>query len=424
MNDTHEIESTITTIDEVTRKATVAVPAQRFQAEFNTAVKNHTGKAKIKGFRPGKAPREMVEKMYGESIKWDVVSKLVSSSLDEVIKKNELQLVGSPKIDITSEDPAAKLEYTADFSIYPTPTITGYEGLSITVEKEEVTPDAIDKVIDSYRRSRSTSKETTREVVQAEDIIDVSVVFKAKDGAETAAENATIGLGDGRLPKEFDEQMLGAKIGETRDVKLPAGDQGEMVYVVTLNKIMERELPELTDEFVAGLGQEAKTVAELKGDVEKNLSAQSEGQAKEKAKTLLVEKLIELNPFQVPQAMIDDEVRNLLIRVGAVDPKQTKFEDIPVEPFRDSFGEMAAKRVKANIVSDMVAQAEKIAPNDEDMKSAFQELAVQYRTTEIEARKMFTGRSLLHLAVEITRSKTQDFLVEKATIEYVAKPAA
>jgi trigger factor len=421
MNQTEEIQSTITTIDEVTRKAAVTVPVAHFQREFEVAMKNYAGKAKINGFRAGKAPREMVEKLYGESIKWDVVSKLVSSSLDEVIKKNELQLVGSPKIDITSENPSEKLEYTADFSIYPTPKITGYEGLEISVEKEEVTDEVITKTIDSYRRSRSGSKETTRTEVQAEDIIDVSVVFKAKDGAETNSENATIGLGDGRLPKEFDEQVVGLKIGETRGVKLPAGDEGEMVYLVTLNKIMERELPELTDDFVSTLGLEPKTVLELKMDIEKNLNAQSEGQAKEKAKNVLVEKIIEINPFQVPQALIDDEVRNLLIRVGAVDPKNTKFEDIPVEPFRESFGEMAAKRVKANIVTDMIAQTEKITPNDEDMKSAFQEVAAQYRVSEAEARKMFTGRSLIHLAVEITRSKTQDMLVEKAKVTYVKK---
>ena len=149
--------------------------------------------------------------------------------------------------------------------------------------------------------------------------------------------------------------------------------------------------------------------------------AAKHAQAKEKAKNVIVEKLIEINPFQVPQALVDDEVRNLLIRVGAVDPKNTKFEDIPVEPFRESFGEMAAKRVKANIVTDMVAQAEKITPNDEDMRNAFQEVAAQYRVSEAEARKMFTGRSLIHLAVEITRSKTQDMLVDKANVTYVKK---
>jgi trigger factor len=421
MNQVEEIQSTITTIDEVTRKAAVSVPVAHFQREFEAAMKNYAGKAKINGFRPGKAPREMVEKLYGESIKWDVVSKLVSSSLDEVMKQHELQLVGSPKIDITSEDPAQKLEYTADFSIYPTPKITGYEGLSVSVEKEDVNEEVVQKTIDSYRRARSTSKETTRTQVQADDIIDVSVVFKAKDGSETNSEHATIGLGDGRLPKEFDEQVIGLKVGETKEVKLPAGDEGEMVYLVTLNKIMERELPELNDEFVASLGLEPKTVLELKLDIEKNLNAQSEAQAKEKAKNVIVEKLIEINPFQVPQALVDDEVRNLLIRVGAVDPKNTKFEDIPVEPFRESFGEMAAKRVKANIVTDMVAQAEKITPNDEDMRNAFQEVAAQYRVSEAEARKMFTGRSLIHLAVEITRSKTQDMLVDKANVTYVKK---
>jgi trigger factor len=414
------IQAQVTTVDEITRKAVVTVPAEQIDAEYKTQIKKYSSRAKVNGFRPGKAPVAMIEKMYGDSLRWDAVSKLVSDSLQKVVEKNSLQMVGAPKIDITSNNPGSNLEFTADFSIYPTPTISGYDGLSVEVEKEELTDDAINKVVDSIRRSKSTVIDTDRKTVAADDIIEVSVVFKAKDGEQTSSETATIGLGDGRLPKEFDDQVIGMSLNETKEIKLPSGE-GELVYEVTVNKISERKLPELTDEFVADLGEEVKTKDEMLSKIKENLSKQYEAQAKEKAKNVLVEKLVEINPFQVPQAMIDDEIRNLLIRVGAVDPNNTKFEEIPVEPFRESFGEMAAKRVKANIVLDQVAQSENITPNDEDMRNAFQEIAAQSRITEAEARKRFNGRSMLHLAVEITRSKTQDILVEKAKINYTAK---
>jgi trigger factor len=416
-----DIQAQITTVDEITRKAVVSVPASQIDSEYKAAIKKYSSRAKVNGFRPGKAPVAMIEQMYGDSLRWDAVSKLVSDSLQKVVQKNELQMVGTPKIDITSNKPGSDLEFTADFSIYPTPTITGYDSISIEVEKEELTDDAVNKVIDSIRRSRATVQPTDRKMVQSDDVIDVSVVFKAKDGSETAAETATIGLGDGRLPKEFDDQVIGMQVGETREVRLASGEEGELNYSVTLNSISERVLPELTDEFVASLNEEAKTVKDLKDRISANLTSQFEAQANEKAKNVVVEKLIELNPFQIPQSMIDDEIRNLLIRVGAVDPNNTKFEDIPADPFRDSFGEMATKRVKANIVLDQVAQKENITPNDEDMKKAFQEIAAQSRITEAEARRRFTGRSMLHLAVEITRSKTQDVLIEKAKISYTPK---
>lgn len=416
-----EVHSELTTIDEITRKATVTVPTEKFNAAYENELKKIVSRVKINGFRPGKAPRQMVETLHGESVKWEVISKIVSETLHTVVTSNSLQMVGSPKIDILKNDSNTPIEYTAEFSIYPTPVVSGYKGVAVEVEKDEVDDLAVNKVIDTFRRSKSTPKDTSRTSVQSDDIIDISVVFKSKDGSETTPEVATIGLGDGRLPKEFDEQVIGMNIGDTKEVKLSSGEEGELIYIVTLNKISQRELPEVTDEFVIGLGLEDKSVKDLLESTRKRLEEQSAAQSKEKAKNLIVEKLVELNPFQLPQPMIDDEIRNLLIRVGAVDPNKTKFEDIPIDPFRESFGEMAAKRVKANIVVDQVATAEKISPNDADMKSAFQEIATQYRVSESEARKMFTGNSLIHLAVEVTRSKTQDFLFDNASISYTSK---
>lgn len=417
-----ESSSNVQDIDTVTRKATVSIPSTKLQAEVETAVKKYATKAKIKGFRPGKAPAQMVEKMYGDSIRWDVVSKLISDELQQVVTKNNLQMVGTPKIDITSNEPGKDLEFTADFSIYPTPKIKGYDKVKIAVEKDEVADQQVTDVVNSYRRARANIKPVEgRDTVQADDVIDVSVVFNAKDGAQTPAETATIGLGDGRLPKEFDEQVIGMKVGETREVRLASGQAEEIVYIVTLNKISERELPEFTDEFVVGLGIDEKTVLEVKTNIHKKLVEQAEASAKEKAKQLVVEKLIETNEFVVPQPLIDDEIRQMLIRVGAVNTKNTKFEDIPAEPFRESFGEMASKRVKAVIVLDQVANEEKIVPTEEDMNAAFQQVAEQYKCSLAEAKKMFAGRAMLNLAVEVTRDKTQDFLVGKASIEYTSK---
>lgn len=417
-----ENSANVQDIDSVTRKATVSIPSSKLQTEVESAVKKYASQAKIKGFRPGKAPTQMVEKMYGDSIRWDVVSKLISDTLHQVVSSNNLQMVGTPKIDITKNEPGKDLEFTADFSIYPTPTITGYDKVKVTVEKEEVTDQGVTDVVNSYRRARATIKPVQgRDTVAADDVIDVSVVFNAKDGSQTPAETATIGLGDGRLPKEFDEQVIGMKIGETREVKLASGQAEELVYVVTLNGISERELPEFTDDFVATLGIDEKTVLEVRTNIHKKLVEQSEATAKEKAKQLVVEKLIETNEFIVPQPLIDDEIRQMLIRVGAVNAKNTKFEDIPAEPFRESFGEMAAKRVKAVIVLDQIANTEKIVPTEEDMNGAFEQVAQQYQCSVAEARKMFAGRAMLNLAVEVTRDKTQEFLVGKASIEYTSK---
>lgn len=415
-----DMQSTITDIDSVTRKATITIPSDKFSSELAEAVDKYSKQAKVKGFRPGKAPREMVEKMYGDSIRWDVMTKLVSQSLEETVKKHELQMVGSPKIDITKGEAGSDIEFTADFSIYPTPTIAGYEGVEVSVEKEEIVDDQINGVVKSYLKSKATlAPANGRTQVQAEDVIDVSVVYKGGDGGETASEKATIGLGDGQLPKEFDDQVLGMSIGEKRSVTIPNRNGGEsLTYEVELMGIQERQLPDLTDDFVASLGIEEKTVLEMKTSIRKRMEDEAERTANERARNEIVNKLIEKNEFMVPQPLIDDEIRNLLIKVGAVDPKKTKFEDIPVEPFRGSFGEMATKRVKGTIVLDQVASQEKIVPNEDDLSKTFKDLAAMYRTTEAEARKMFTGRSLINLAVEVTRDKTQEFLVNKAKVSY------
>ena len=417
-----EPQSTLQDIDPVTRHAKVSIPSEKLHIEVTSAVKKYSTKAKVKGFRAGKAPVQMIEQMYGESIRWDVVSKLISETLQDVVTKNNLQMVGTPKIDITANEPGKDLEFTADFSIYPTPTITGYEGVEVEIEKAEVTDEDVTKVVDSYRRAKATVTDVTdRDTVLADDVIDVTVTFKADDGSTTAPESATIGLGDGRLPKEFDDQVVGMKVGDSREVKLASGEKGELVYTVHLNKISSRVLPDFTDEFVATLGIDEKTAQEVKDNIRKKLVEENDRGANERSRQVIVDKLIELNDFPVPQPLIDDEIRQMLIRVGAVDPKKTEFEKIPAEPFRDNFGDMAKKRVKATVIVDQVAQAEKITPNDEDMNKAFLEVAAQYRVSEAEARKMFSGRAMINLAVEVAREKAQDFLVSKAKIKYISK---
>lgn len=421
-----ESSSTITEIDPVTRKARVSIPLEYLSKELQQAIAKHSRNARVKGFRPGKAPVQMVEKMYGDSLRWDVISKAINSSLTEAVKKNELQIVGSPKIDILCSDPDKDLEFEAAFSIYPTPTVTQYKGIKVAVEKQEVTDKEVEETITSIRRNKADIQPAKeRNIVQADDVLDVSVRFKAKDGTFSPPEQASLGLGDGRLPKEFDEQVIGMKIGETKEVTIPGSADGEeMVYEVTLQGISERVLAELTDDFVANLGGEMKTVEELRKDIRSRLEQQAQDKAESQAEDKILDTLVEQNDFMVPQPLVDDEIRNILIRLGAVDTRKTKFDEIPVEPFRGSFESIATKHVKVAIALDQVASAEKINPDENDLKNAFQEIAQDMKCSEAEARKMYSGQALISLAVQINRRKTKQYLRAQSEVAYTPASAA
>lgn len=416
------IESNIEVVDEVTRKIKVNIPVERVNKEINDAINDAAKSAHLKGFRPGKAPKDIVEKTHGPRIRLEVANKLISSSLNDVIKENKLDIIGNPEIDMAEYDPGKALEYTASVALYPKPEIKGYKELKVKVKKQEVKQDDVEKAVKNLQKSKATLKPVEgRDVVKAGDVVDAFVSIE-KDGKEEARpEHLTTEIGEGQINKELEDSFIDMKVGETK--KVPAvknedKDAPELLYVIDLKGISERVLPELDDEFVKSLNLEPKTVSELRAEITKNLEKSIEKNKESETHAAILEEIVSKNEFKVPQVMIDNEIHNLLQRSGQFKQDST---DIKIEDYRSTFGIIAERRVRTAVAVDMIAEQEKIELEEAEIRKSIQEMADSYKVSQEEMMKyLLQSKSMNGFIVEMKRSKAIDSLVSKAEIEYIS----
>ena len=424
-----DFTSSVDHVDEVTRRIKVTIPADKIRREMDDSLGKLTRTSSVKGFRPGKAPRPIIERMYGDNVRYDVAHKLINSSLSQVAKEQALEIIGAPEVDITSFDAGKDLEFTAQVSLFPSPQVTQYQGIKVQVQRSVVADAEVQEVIERLRGSKATMKKIEgRTVARSGDVVDLTIAAEIEGKAGERPEPFVVGLGEKKLPEDLEKGIEGMEIGASKSIPavMPAGRAAQStepksaVYQVTLNALFEKILPELDDAFVKGLGLGSETVLELRLKVRKELEDERAREAKSDAQAAVLDALVQAHDFKVPQVLIDDEIRALLVRYRIMDAK--KAESADVEPFRKELGEAALKRVKSAILIDRIGEAEKIKAEKDDIEKEIEELAAQSGVSVDEARKYIMNRErLVSFLMEITRNKVIGFLVEHAQIEYVEK---
>jgi len=424
--------SSIESISEVARKVSVSIPAELVEREYRSALTKAVSKVAMKGFRPGKAPPRLVEQMHGEQVRFDVARELVSSHLENVVKEHKLEIIGAPSIDFGPLDPTKEFQFTAELALYPQPKVEGYDKFKVEVPRVAVADSAVDQSILELRESRATSRPITdRQVVQSRDVIQgtIKVAIEGEDMPERG-EPLAAQVGVGKLTPELDAAIVGLALGEERTVEteMPkdhpnANLRGKKVsYQVLVASIAEQILPELDDDFVKSLNRgEAKTALELKLQIRKELEQIADRDSKGAVQTAVLKQLVERNQFLVPQVMIDNEIRSMLVRFGVIDPARMDVEKVPVDSFREKLGEIALERVRTMVAVDRISEAEKILPTDSDIDEALGVIASQHNVSIDDVRKYLLqdqSRSI-SLSSELMRTKTIDMLVERAKVEYV-----
>lgn len=421
-----DFTSNIEEIDTVTRKVSITIPDKSIVEEVEKSIDELSRKGNFKGFRPGKTPRELVKKMHGAHARVDAVDKLWRSALEDVIKTNSFSVVGRPQVDLKEDD--KDIQVIATFSIFPNPEIKKYEKFEVKVQKKEVVESDIDDIIHRIIKSKASLKKNEfRDTVQMGDVIDSTATVFVEGAEKPRPEPLVVKLGDNQIPATLEEKLVGIKVGETREIEMPIDEdhadatiRGKAVhYHITLNGIYDEVLPELDDDFVKSLDMPEKTVLELRIGVRSRLEKEHEKQADENVRVEIVKKLVEDHDFQVPQTLIDDEIRNIVVRYGLVKGPIKELSDIDIETFRAKYEAEAIERVKAAIIIDKIAEAEKLHAGKEDIESHFENLSQEYGITKDEVKKFFQkeGR-IMDLFLDKTRSKVLDFLAAKAKVSH------
>lgn len=419
-------------VDQVTKQVKISIPPETFSKEFDTVIVDLMKSSTVKGFRAGKAPRHLVERLHGERVKFEVANRLISRTLFDTVREKSIDMIGEPEIDVAAIEPGKELNFTAQISIFPKPEINSYEKITVDVQKREVASADVDQTIERLRQTKAiTKKIESRQVAEKNDVIDATLTVTLEGETEPSRpEPLQVQVGAGMLPEDLDHGIVGMSVGETKviDGKVPESHRQQELrgkpakYSVTLNGLAEKILPEVDDVFVESLGRTAKTVLELRVELSNELEAENKKAIANDVQVAVLDKIVAANPFLVPQVLIDEEIRALLVRFGMVNPQQVDVAKIDVTRFREGLGEIAVKRVRGSIVVDRIAEKEKISATPEEFEKWCVDFAAQNSLPAEDVKKYFgTKERVGQQMAELAREKALEFLRERAKVNFVDK---
>jgi trigger factor len=423
-----DFESSVVDIDEVTKQISVTVPKERVSKEYEASVVQVSRTAKIKGFRPGKVPRHMVERMMGDRIRYDVANRLINEGLRGAYEQHKLEVVGEPEVDLKEVEPAKALEFTAKVALYPQPTISNYLNRSVKVAKKEIGDKEVSESLERLRESKAELKPIEeRKQAQKKDVVALSVAVQVEGGEASRPEPFVDELGLGKLPAAVEDAIVGMNVGDSRDIQTTIPEDHanadirgkQTTHKVTLHGIFTKNMPELNDEFVKSTGMGVDTVDALKAKLTEQLTAQATDELKNETQGALLDLLVKENPFKVPQVLVDDEIRGIVARYGFAG-RDVKPESIDVEMFRPQFEEFALNRIRCAIIIDRIGSLEEIKVEESDRDKMIQRIAEQNGSTVEAARKALLDKSrIMGFLLEVRRTKILEHLMDKTTVQYV-----
>ena len=390
-------------------KLTIEASAEDFEKAIQKVYLKARGKINIPGFRKGKAPRKLIEKMYGTGVFYeDAANDLIPTAYAEALKECDLEIVSRPEINVTQIEAGKPFIFTAEVAVKPEVTLGEYKGVEVEKSDVEVTEEDINKEVDKERENNSRTIDVDDRAVENGDIIkldfDGSVDGVPFEGGK--AENYTLTIGSGSFIPGFEDQLTGTKIGEEKDVTVTFPEDyhekslagKEAVFKCKVNAISVKELPEADDEFASEVS-EFETLAEYKEDIKKKLTEKKEKEARAKKEAQAIEKAVENATMEIPDAMIDTQVQSMMEDFarrmqsqGLSLEQYFQFTGMDVKKMHDQMKPEALKRIQNSLVLEAVAKAENIEISDEKVDEEIAKMAEAYKM-EVEKLKDLIGES-------------------------------
>lgn len=407
--------------------------AESFDAAVEKAYLKDRSKINVPGFRKGKAPRKLIENMYGEGVFYDDAFELVAQpAYEEAIKAENLQVVDRPQVDVQQIGAGQELKYTLEVFVKPDVTLGEYKGVAVEKNVEKVTDEAVDARIQNDVERASTTQDVTDRAVENGDIVNLdyagSVDGVAFEGGTAQGQSMTIG--SGMFIPGFEEQMVGMNIGEERDLSVKFPEQyhadnlagKDAVFHVKVNGIQTKVRPELDDDFAADVS-EFDTFEAYKANIVADLEKNAADRAEANLEDALVQKVVDAADCDIPDAMIQDEITTMLREMEMRMMYQgIRFEDYlkytgqTLDQVRENYKPEAANRVKTQLVLEAVAKAENIVPTDEDVDEAIADQAKRVNRDVEEFKASLSEQQKEYLKETAGIKKVIDFLKANAVI--------
>ncbi len=414
-------------------KLTVEVPVEQFEEAIKTSYNKNKNRFNIPGFRKGKAPLTMIEKMYGPGVFFeDAVDVMLDATYGDAAKESGLEIVSRPTIDIVQLEKGKPFIYTAEVAVKPEVTLGEYKGIQVEKASAEVTDEDVEKELKKVQdqNSRLVSVEDRavedgdQTVIDFEGFVD-GVAFEGGKG-----EDYPLTIGSHSFIDTFEEQLIGKNIGEACEVSVTFPEEYHAkelagkpaVFKVTVKEIKVKELPALDDEFASEVS-EFDTLAEYKEDLKKNLLAAREKQAATENENHVIEKVVENASMDIPAPMIDAEAQSMLNDTarrmqsqGLAFDQYLKYTGMTVEKLKEQMAPQAERRIRTRLVLEAVVEAENIEASDEAVEQEIQKMADSYKM-EVEQVKGYLGEAgIKEMKEDLAVQKAVDFLVAEAAL--------
>ena len=403
----------------------ITVPVEEVEAETGRAVEKVKQRAKLPGFRPGKAPASIIRQHYSSDIRRQVLETLVPKYLNNRFEAENLKVVGQPDISDVHFEAGEPLRFKAEFEVVPQIELQDYKDLSVPYHDPEITDADVDKRIEELRQQKAEFVNEDPRPVQDGDFAVLSLESLGEDGPPVKQDELSLEVGGGDTLEGFTENLRGMSPGGEKefDVAYPEdyGQEklaGKTVRFHALVKgIRRKELPEVNDEFAQDLG-DYRTVDELREALRKSLFAQKQYEAQQDAKNKLVDKIVDMHDFPVPEVFVDQQIRNRveqrlrLLADQGIDPKSLNLDWKKV---KESQGDKAMREVKASMLLSRIAEREAIAATRDEVDREVERIAKQQREPFAAVRLRFEKDGTLgRIASHIQTEKTLNFLFEHA----------
>ena len=412
-------------------KLTIEVAADEFEAALNKAYQKSKNKINLPGFRKGKAPRAMIEKMYGAGIfVEDAANIIIPDAYESAAKESELEIVAQPEIAVEQAEKGKPFIFTATVAIKPDVTLGDYKGIEVEKKEAEVSDDEINAEIDRVRESNARMITIDDRATQDGDtvVIDFDGYVDGEQFEGGKAEDYTLVLGSHSFIDNFEDQLVGKNIGDDVEVNVTFPEQYQAeelqgkpaLFKVKIKEIKVKELPELDDDFAQDVS-ECDTLDAYKEEVKSKLVKTKEDDIKREKEDAIIEKIIENATMEIPEQMVDAQTRQMtqefaqrLQSQGLSLEQYMQFTGLTPQKMQEELKPQALKRIQSRLVLEAVVEAEKIEATQEDIEKEIENMAKMYQMEADKLKELVGEEEKKQIALDMAVQKAVEFVVDAA----------
>ncbi len=413
-------------------KLTIEVSAEELEKAIQAAYMKEKSRISVPGFRKGKVPRVMIEKMYGPEIFFeDAANMLITQEYPKAVEESGLDVASRPEIDVTQIEKGQPFIFTAEVAVRPEVTLGEYKGVAVTRIDASVTEEELNQEIERERKSNARTITVEDRAVEDGDtaVIDFEgfmdgVAFEGGKG-----ENHSLVIGSHSFIEGFEEQLIGKNAGDELDVNVTFPEEYHAqelagkpaVFKVKINEIKTEELPDLDDEFAQDVS-EFDTLAEYKESVEKKLMERKEAEGKRAQETEAIDKIVEASQMEIPDVMIESQVQSMLedfanriSQQGLSMEQYMQFSGATTEQMQEQMRPEALKRIQSTLVLEEIAKKEDIQVSEEDIDNELDRMAGMYGMQADQLKEYMGDSEKESMKMEISIQKAVELIMECAT---------